>query len=740
MANEDVARNGLISQNNIIVTGSARITAGITGSAGMQLTAGNLLVGVAADTGLYKVDVNGAVQVQNAFKVTAGGASITGPSSITGSFTSTAGFTGSLLGTSSLSTTSSFAVTASTLGGLLPSIFATTGSNTFIGTQIITGSLAISGSITGSHLGTSSYAVQALTSSFAITSSYLLGSIASASYVTSSGVDGPYGRNSVVTSSFAVTASYIASASLALTASYVNLVAGPNIVINYKTTGIEISGSGAGSGVPGGSNTQIQYNNAGAFGGVSVLTFDGTNLKATGSFTGSFRGDGSLLTGVVASATPGGPTNSVQFNNAGTTSGSANFLFNRTTNVVTVTGSLLLQSQQYGTALLSLSSSNSSSILSVVDNTGSADILTITTGSSTVFNLDALGSTTASLVTNALYLGSLSVAVSGNQNDFSPAGWDGTNPSKKTLLSISGSTSVKITGLAGGIDGRMVVLQNDSPDFLIILEDQSTSSQAANRFDFRNPIFLLPNGTVTMLYDGHSQRWEPIASSGGIGYGAFFNEYEDFLGDIGTWGVVATGTNASGQIGTYLQNTTEKPIGIWQIDTGGTASTARAHLGSTQNNSIYPGYGQAIFLARVALEQLSTASQRFNVSVGWHNAPATSSATNGVYWRYADANSANWQAVAQSASLTVSSSIEGPVADTNYIWLGTHANSDWSKATYFYSTDSTTWTITGVLSGSRMMTTANTSSFGVSLNKTIGTTQANVAIDLLAHRYDITRG
>jgi len=48
--------------------------------------------------------------------------------------------------------------------------------------------------------------------------------------------------------------------------------------------------SGGGSTSPGGSNTQIQYNNGSAFGGVSTLTFDGTTLRATGSFTGSLTG------------------------------------------------------------------------------------------------------------------------------------------------------------------------------------------------------------------------------------------------------------------------------------------------------------------------------------------------------------------------------------------------------------------------------------------------------------------
>jgi hypothetical protein len=56
----------------------------------------------------------------------------------------------------------------------------------------------------------------------------------------------------------------------------------------------------AGAISPGGSNTQIQYNNAGAFAGVPTLTYDGTTLRATGSFTGSFVGN---LTGTSSQAT-----------------------------------------------------------------------------------------------------------------------------------------------------------------------------------------------------------------------------------------------------------------------------------------------------------------------------------------------------------------------------------------------------------------------------------------------------
>ena len=56
--------------------------------------------------------------------------------------------------------------------------------------------------------------------------------------------------------------------------------------------------------------------------------------QGTGSFSGSFSGNGSGLTGVVASATPAGPNQSVQFNDAGVTSGSSQLTFNKATGQV----------------------------------------------------------------------------------------------------------------------------------------------------------------------------------------------------------------------------------------------------------------------------------------------------------------------------------------------------------------------------------------------------------------------
>ena len=61
--------------------------------------------------------------------------------------------------------------------------------------------------------------------------------------------------------------------------------------------------SGGGNGTPGGTNTQVQFNDDGAFGGSAALTFDKTSnvVSAAGNISANyFIGNGSLLTGIAS--------------------------------------------------------------------------------------------------------------------------------------------------------------------------------------------------------------------------------------------------------------------------------------------------------------------------------------------------------------------------------------------------------------------------------------------------------
>jgi hypothetical protein len=161
---------------------------------------------------------------------------LSGSYGLTGSLNATS-LTGSLFGTSS------HAVYADYINNLSSASFASTGSNTFIGTQTISGSLIATQGVTASLLGTASYAVQALSASYwsgsikhAETSSYSfyaesVGGIISGSIVTTGSNN--FVGNQTISGSLSVTGNlsvlgtasftYVTASQLAISASFISV-------------------------------------------------------------------------------------------------------------------------------------------------------------------------------------------------------------------------------------------------------------------------------------------------------------------------------------------------------------------------------------------------------------------------------------------------------------------------------------------------------------------------------------
>jgi hypothetical protein len=98
--------------------------------------------------------------------------------------------------------------------------------------------------------------------------------------------------SNINTGSLVTTSSFNAYTSSVLTISSFN-----NFTSSYNTGSFTGSFSGDGSNIfnlpqtVGGNSGEIQYNNGtGGFGGTATITFNGTALQATGSFSGSFNG------------------------------------------------------------------------------------------------------------------------------------------------------------------------------------------------------------------------------------------------------------------------------------------------------------------------------------------------------------------------------------------------------------------------------------------------------------------
>jgi hypothetical protein len=115
--------------------------------------------------------------------------------------------------------------------------------------------------------------------------------------------------------------------------------------ITGDITASAFSGDGAGLtnvsavAAPAGSNTQMQFNNAGSLGASANLTWNGSQVTVVGNVTASaFSGDGSGLTGITVPVTPAGSNTEIQFNNAGSLGASSGLTWDATT--LAVSGAL----------------------------------------------------------------------------------------------------------------------------------------------------------------------------------------------------------------------------------------------------------------------------------------------------------------------------------------------------------------------------------------------------------------
>jgi hypothetical protein len=102
--------------------------------------------------------------------------------------------------------------------------------------------------------------------------------------------------------------------------------------------------------------------------------------------------------------------------------------------------------------------------------------------------------------------------ISANTNDYAPTGF-----STAYKLRLSTDASRNLTGLAGGAEGRDIVISNVG-SFPLVLKNQSSSSSAANRFALGGvDLTLVAGASVEMIYDGTSSYWRMLGDGAGTG-------------------------------------------------------------------------------------------------------------------------------------------------------------------------------------------------------------------------------
>ena len=120
-------------------------------------------------------------------------------------------------------------------------------------------------------------------------------------------------------------------------------------------------------------------------------------------------------------------------------------------------------------------------------------------------------------------------ALAADQNNYDPTGL-----ATADVLRLESSGAVRsITGLAGGADGRIILIHNIGATYNFVLVDESASSDAANRFALGGSnLKVSPGKGVILQYDSTLSRW----------YTVTLNDHSALI-NIGTYGHSAIDTH-----------------------------------------------------------------------------------------------------------------------------------------------------------------------------------------------------
>jgi hypothetical protein len=98
-------------------------------------------------------------------------------------------------------------------------------------------------------------------------------------------------------------------------------------------------------------------------------------------------------------------------------------------------------------------------------------------------------------------------SIAADQNNYNPTGLSGA-----AVIRVSTSGPYAINGLAGGADGRIIVIKNVGTNPLIIGAERA-SSTAANRFTLTADLVIGPGEAEVFFYDATASRWTRMSAN-----------------------------------------------------------------------------------------------------------------------------------------------------------------------------------------------------------------------------------
>ena len=98
-------------------------------------------------------------------------------------------------------------------------------------------------------------------------------------------------------------------------------------------------------------------------------------------------------------------------------------------------------------------------------------------------------------------------AIAAQADNYNP-----TSLSTSAVLRLTLTGAQSVTGVAGGADGRLLVVHNVDTVDALTLVDESAASTAANRFALQGNVVLAPDTSVLLQYDSTSSRWRSVGA------------------------------------------------------------------------------------------------------------------------------------------------------------------------------------------------------------------------------------
>lgn len=189
------------------------------------------------------------------------------------------------------------------------------------------------------------------------------------------------------------------------------------------------------------------------------------------------------------------------------------------------------------------------------------------------------------------------------QDDYNPAGL-----ATISTLRLEPTANVDLTGLQGGSDGRVIIIQNVGTGVLGI-PDEDVLSAAGNRWDVGEKIYIRPTLGGIFQYDGTSSRWRCI---GNATYAQGSVTYEYVTSQSNTTIDILPGT---------------KIVEFLGVGAGGGGGSGRKGLAGTVRSGGAGGGGGGVTQHKISITELGNPTQ-LQVDVGAGGAGGDAQAGN----------------------------------------------------------------------------------------------------------------